>query len=70
MLKKKACTALWQAMQDPNCEELCEVGLSLGRLSFCARGARGFSFCRGIGSLLSHWILRTAKGITDEDAHR
>ena len=46
MLKKKVCTALWQAMQDPNCEELYEVGLSLGRLSFCGRtlGKRGSGF--------------------------
>ena len=57
MLKKKVCAALWQAMQDPNCEELYEVGLSLGRVSFFAaelwaREARGFSFCRGIGFAL------------------
>ena len=36
MLKKKVCTALWQAMQDPNSEDLYEVGLSLGRVRFWA----------------------------------
>ena len=36
MLKKKVCAALWQAMQDPNSEDLYDVGLSLGRVRFWA----------------------------------